>query len=175
LTPAGGGGRIRAVPKVDIAIETTLPPDTVRGALLDFSERRPDIWPGLTRELYEVYSVGEQTADVKEGTKMPVGAVWARERYDWSRPDTIRWTVQQSNFCTPGSYVEAKLSPRADGGTHIDVHWERTGTSLMGKVATRLIAATNGKPVKASVEKALRGLEAVSPGGPGGAGPAPTA
>jgi hypothetical protein len=63
------------MPSVDVVVETALAPEAVRAALLDFSERRPDIWPGITRELYEVYSIGETTADVKEGTKMPLGTV----------------------------------------------------------------------------------------------------
>jgi hypothetical protein len=150
------------MPSVDTTVETTLPPESVRAALLDFSERRPEIWPGLTAALYEVYSVVDSTADVKEGTKMPLGSVWAREHYDWSDPDTVRWTVQESNFCTPGSYVSATTRRRDDGGTRIEIHWERTGTSLMGKIACRLIAATKGKPVAASVEKALRKLEAAT-------------
>jgi hypothetical protein len=148
------------MPSVDLVVQTTLPPERVRAALLDFTERRPDIWPGLTRELYEVYSVGETTADLKEGTKMPFGTVWAREQYDWADPDTVRWTVEESNFCTPGSYVSATTRRREEGGTRIEIHWERTPTSLIGKVASRLIVATKGKPVAASVEKALRKLEA---------------
>lgn len=148
------------MPSVDTLVETSLPPEDVRAALIDFSERRPDIWPGLTRELYEVYSVGETSADVQEGTKMPFSAFWARERYDWSAPDTVRWTVQESNFCAPGSYVAATLRPRPDGGTRVEIHWERTPTSLTGKLASRLIVATRGKPLVASVKKALRKLEA---------------
>jgi len=148
------------MPSVDTVVETPLPPEAVRAALLDFSERRPEIWPGLTRELYEVYSVGESGAEVKEGTKMTLGTVWAREQYDWSDPDTVRWTVRESNFCTPGSYVSATTRRREDGGTRVEIHWERTGTSLLGKFACRVIVATKGKPVAASVEKALRKLEA---------------
>lgn len=147
------------MPAVDTTVETTLPPAAVREALLDFSERRPAIWPGLTQSLYEVYSVGDTTAEVKEGTKMPFGAVWAKEHYDWSDPHTVRWTVSESNFCAPGSFVSATLRERAGGGTRVDIHWERTGTSLVGRTACWMIAATKGKPVAASVEKALRRLE----------------
>ncbi|HET8893607.1 MAG TPA: hypothetical protein VFM96_05880 [Gaiellaceae bacterium] len=153
------------MPKVDLTVETTLSFDAVRGALLDFSERRPEIWPGLTPSLYEVYSVGETSAEVKEGTKMPMGTVWAKERYDWSEPRTIRWTVLESNFCTPGSYVSATLGPREGGGTLVEIHWERTGTTVMGRLVARLISLTNGKPVAASVEKAFRKLERASAGG----------
>jgi hypothetical protein len=68
--------------------------------------------------------------------------------------------VLESNFCTPGSYVAATMRPREAGGTRIEIHWERTPTSLTGKLAARVIVATRGRPVAASVEKALRKLEA---------------
>ena len=63
------------MPKVEMDIDTTLPPERVLGALLDFSERRPEIWPGIEPSLYEVYSVGATEADIKEGSKMPGGRV----------------------------------------------------------------------------------------------------
>ena len=44
--------------KITIAVDSTAEPKQVLDALLDFSERRPDVWPGLSRDLYEVYSVG---------------------------------------------------------------------------------------------------------------------
>jgi hypothetical protein len=162
LTPPPGQLKITPVPSVDTVVETQLPPQAVRAALLDFSERRPEIWPGLTGELYEVYSVSETTAEVKEGTKMPLGQVWAREHYDWSEPETVRWTVVESNFCTPGSYVSARLRPREQGGTRVEIHWQRTGSSLMGRVGCGMIAATSGKPVASSLKKALRKLEATN-------------
>jgi hypothetical protein len=43
--------------RVELDVENSLPPQRVREALLDFSQRRPNIWPGLERGLYEVYSV----------------------------------------------------------------------------------------------------------------------
>lgn len=141
-------------------VETSLSPDEVREALLDFSERRPDIWPDLERGLYEVHSVSETSADVKEGSKMPGMTIWARESYDWSSPDTIRWTVTESNFCTPGSYVAATLHPRDDGGTRVHIEWDRTGTTVMGKVIVRMVRLTKGKPIVSSVSKAFRSLEA---------------
>jgi hypothetical protein len=147
------------MPSVETLVETTLPPEAVRRALLDFSDRRPAIWPGLTASLYEVYSVGEDAAEVKEGTKLPIGTFWAKERYDWSDPRTITWTVEESNFCRPGSFVSATLEPRDGGGTRILIHWERTLTNFMGRLIGRLIVATKGKPIASSFEKALRNAE----------------
>jgi hypothetical protein len=147
------------MPRVEFDMETRLPPDKVQAAMVDFSERRPEIWPGIEPSLYEVYSVGEKEAEIKEGTKMPGATIWAREHYDWSIPGTVTWTVRESNFCAPGSYVSATVSPKGDGGSRIHVTWERTPTSFIGRVATMLIKATNGKPIAASIKKALDKLE----------------
>lgn len=144
---------------LELTIETALGPDEVRAALLDFSVRRPEIWPDLEPSLYKVHSVGETSADVTEGSKMPGMTVWAREAYDWSSLDTIRWTVTESNFCAAGSYVAATISAGTDGGTRLHVEWDRTGTSFKGKVIIGLIRLTKGKPIASSVTKAFRRME----------------
>ncbi|HEY3209432.1 MAG TPA: SRPBCC family protein [Actinomycetota bacterium] len=150
------------MPKVEMDIETTLPPERVIGALVDFSDRRPETWPGIEPSLYEVYSVDEKEAEIKEGSKMPGATIWAKEHYDWSTPGTVTWTVRESNFCAPGSYVSATVTPK-NGGSGIHVVWERTPTSFIGRVTAALIKLTNGKPVAASIKKALDKLER-SPG-----------
>ena len=83
---------------VEWELETSLPPERVRAALLDFTDARPEIWPSLSRELYEVDSVGETDAVIKEGTKMPLGQTWIRQHYDWSDPQIVRYTAQESNM-----------------------------------------------------------------------------
>ena len=147
------------MPKVELDVETSASPEAVRAALLDFSDRRPEIWPGIDPGLYEVYTIGDTFADVREGSKMPGTRIWAKEHYDWSSRDLVTWTVQESNFCAPGSYVSAAIAPRGDGGSSIHVIWNRTPTSMVGRLATVLIQLTGGKPVAASIRKALAKLE----------------
>jgi hypothetical protein len=147
------------MPRLELDVETSLPPERVREALLDFSERRPEIWPSIEPSLYEVYSVGETSADIREGTKLPFTRIWANEHYDWSTPDTIRWTVTESNFSAPGSYVAATLHPRDGGGTRVHIEWERTGSTFLGRLLIRLIALTRGKPLASSMKKTLRRLQ----------------
>jgi hypothetical protein len=97
---------------------------------------------------------------IREGTKLPgLGGFWARERYDWSSPDTIRWEVVESNFCAPGSYVSATLHPRDGGGTRVELRWDRSGTTVPGKLVGKLVRATKGKPVADSFAKGLKKLE----------------
>jgi hypothetical protein len=143
------------MPSLDIPIETDLPPDEVRRRLIDFSPDRPKIWPGITPELYKVYEVGETSAEVQEGTKTPFGTFWARERYDWSDPNRITWTVVESGFCKPGDQLSATLRPREGGGTHIDLHWERTPANLKARLVVFMVVRTKGKLVADSFRKGL--------------------
>jgi hypothetical protein len=144
------------MPRAEFDIETSLSPEQVRAAFLDFSERRPEIWPSLEPSLYEVYSVDETSADVKEGSKLPGMTVWARERYEFADPMTISWQATESNFCTPGSGVTITMHPREGGGTRMHVVWQRVGTTVRGKLAIGLIALMKGKPIAKSVEGSLR-------------------
>src|SRR5437588_4852559 len=132
------------MPRVDMELDTPLEPDAVRSALLDFTDRRPEIWPGIEPSLYEVREIGDTWADIREGSKMPGGSVWAVEHCDWSDPQTITWTVRESNFSAPGSYVSATITPRSEGGSHIHLIWNRTPSSFAGRMATLLIRLSRG-------------------------------
>ena len=47
-----------------------------------------------------------------------------RERYDWSDLQTVVWTVQESGFSKPGSFVSARITPNGTG-SRIHVVWDR--------------------------------------------------
>ena len=160
LTAAIAEERIAAMSGVDVVVETSAPPEEVREALLDFSPRRPQRWPGISPELYEVYEVGEWSAEIREGTRTRTGAFWTRERYEWDDGDTIRWTAIESNFWRPGSYVTATLKPGEESGTRLEIHWHRSASSLLGRLGAFMVRRTRGKPVAASFRRGLERLEA---------------
>ena len=114
----------------EYSAETSVPPERVIAATIDFTDRRPDLWPGLTRSQYKVLEKGETSALVQEGT----GILRVVERYDWSQPNVVRWTVQESNFLRPGTVWELRASPRADGGTRVDVTLERNYKGWRGMI-----------------------------------------
>jgi hypothetical protein len=145
--------------RLEMETKTSLSPDQVVSALTDFSERRPKMWTGITPDYYEVYSVGNSSADVREGTKRGGVNVWAREAYDWSTPNTVSWTVQESNFCTPGSYVRAEISPLEGGGSRIKSTWERTPTSVSGRFVFAVMKLTRGRAIETSMRKGLQNYE----------------
>ena len=140
-----------------IIINSDLPPEQVREALIDFSPRRPELWPGINASMYEVVELGDTWAVVREGT---VGAVWSVERYDWSSPNRVVWTVQESGFSRPGDYVAASILSRAGGGSRIELEWEKHGTHLTSRLIVGLIALLRGFPVKRSFQVGLRAIAA---------------
>lgn len=144
------------MPKVHFDIASSLPPEKIMGAMLDFSDRRPDIWPGLARKFYEVYEVGETTATIREGSGAPFN-VWAREHYDWGTPWRVSWTVEESNFCAPGNGVVMTVEPRPDG-SNVHIDWERTPTSIKGKIIIPMVASNGGKRLQGFIKKGFDGL-----------------
>jgi hypothetical protein len=144
------------MPKVQFDIASTLPPEKIMGAMLDFSDRRPDLWPGLARKYYEVYEIGETEADIREGSGAPFN-VWAREHYDWATPWRVSWTVQESNFCAPGNGVVMTVEPRPNG-SNVHIDWERTPTTLKGKFIIGMIGSNGGKRLQGFINKGYAAL-----------------
>jgi hypothetical protein len=107
------------MPKVSFTLESSAPPERVLAAATDFSERRPELWPNSSREHFEVHEVGDDWAEVTEGTAR-LGGFWERVRYDWSTPGTVRATVLESNVFTSGTW-ELRAEPRPGGGSRVSV------------------------------------------------------
>ena len=148
--------------RLEMDAESNLSPDQIVSALTDFSERRLDIWPMLAPKYYKVLSVGDTTADIQEGSVSGPIKIWARELYDWSTPGEVSFTVQESNFCTPGDYIRVELTERDGGGSRIHTTWERTGTTLIGRFVVAMIKLTRGKPLVTSMMKGLANYERIS-------------
>ena len=139
-------------------IDTDVAPELIREALLDFSERRLDTWANtLDPATYQVHWVDESSAEVTEGSPRP--KVWSRERYDWSEPDTISWTTQESNFCTPGSGIVMQILPRPDGGSHVAVTWDRSPSNIRGRLYLGGAALGGRRLLTWATKRALRDIQ----------------
>lgn len=143
--------------RIDFDIRAEVPPDAVREALLDFSERRPELWPGLPADQYEIYEVGETSAEIREGYR---GRIWVRERYDWSVPGTVRFTVVDSGFAKPGSYVVVDIEPAGRGGSTLHITWVRWGKGVFGKLFVGMMALTGGAAIRRSFRLGLARIAA---------------
>ena len=103
----------------DFAVETSVQPEVILAAAADFSERRPDHWPGITRKSYRVYSLGDGVAEVNEGS-WPIDS---RVRYEWSG-DTVRGVTVDCTTVAAGSIWQLRARPRQGGGSVVDVHFD---------------------------------------------------
>jgi hypothetical protein len=144
------------VPRFEFDLRSPASPGAVRAALLDFTERRPELWPGLPADSYEVYEVGATWAEIREGYR---GPIWWRERYDWSMPSTIRWTAVDSGFGMPGSDVVWRIEA-AEGGSRHRITWNRRGKTVFGKLFMGLMAVTSGFFIRRSLEMGLSNIAA---------------
>src|SRR5215469_4133883 len=136
------------MPKVSFDFRTAVSPERVIAMLTDFSPNRPEVWPMLAPELYEVYRLDAGSASVKEGSTFP-RRIWERDDYEWSA-DRVRWTVRESNYCHPGSYVEVGVR-RETGGTRLHVDWNRRGVGVRGKMMIAFVVLTRGTIIREKV------------------------
>jgi Polyketide cyclase / dehydrase and lipid transport len=104
--------------KIEFTVDSDLPPDRVLAAATDFTERRPDLWPGISRRFYKVHEQGAGWCECTEGSDV-AGGIWARERYEWSG-NAIRGTVIDSNVFKGGTW-ELRAEPGESGGSRITV------------------------------------------------------
>jgi hypothetical protein len=151
---------------VYFTLPAPVPPETVIAALTDFTDRRPRLWPDLDPDAYQVHQLGPASALVHEGQQKP--HLWALEAYDWSTPGTITWTARESNFCAPGSDMSARVEPDGAGGSLVRFRWNRTGIGVKGKLVVGLMRLTGGRPLAASLSRALARLAEVTDTGKGG-------
>jgi hypothetical protein len=144
---------------VHFTVPAPVPVETVWGALLDFSPGRPDRWPSLDPAAYRVEQVSRTSALIREGQRSP--RLWALEAYDWSAPGEITWTVRESNFCRPGSWMSARAEPDGAGGSMVHFRWNRTGTGVKGRLIVALLRATRCRPLATSLADAFARMGAV--------------
>lgn len=107
------------MPRIEFTVETTAPPEKVLAAAKDFTDNRPEIWPGISRKFYEIHEVGPEFAEVTEGSDV-LGGVWARERYEWPESNKVTGRVVDSNIFASGIW-EITVTPRDGGGSKVHV------------------------------------------------------
>jgi hypothetical protein len=132
--------------------------ERVVGALTDFSERRPAIWPGLSSHLYKVHAVEETAADVTEGTDV-LGGIWAREHYDWSRPGVVTLTCTESPFFRTGTTTSWRVSP-TQTGCRVEVDLHRIAKSPRGLLVGVLVQLMGARRFSAELRTTLDRLGA---------------
>ncbi|HWQ24416.1 MAG TPA: SRPBCC family protein [Gaiellaceae bacterium] len=139
--------------RVEFELESPLRPEAVISGLVDFSERRPELWPAIDPSVYRVHAVGADWAEVTEGSAV-FGGIWARERYDWSQPGIVRATIQDSNVWHPGGTWTLRAEPGPDGGSRLTVIRDRRAKGARGRVLEGLLRVAGARMLAAELGKA---------------------
>jgi hypothetical protein len=136
------------MPKFSCVLDVRDPPEKVIGAMLDFSDRRPEIWPNLSAKIYKAHSVGENTADVTEGTDIPGGGVRERVTYEWTG-DVVTSVITDSKLFQAGGMFEFRVEPHGSG-SRIHFSIDRKAKTFMGRLVGALMQVSKGAPMKKS-------------------------
>lgn len=117
-------------------LDTSLSPEAVVDALVDFSPRRQVIWKETCDPaVYRVHAVGDTWAEVTEGIR----GAWSRERYNWSVPSVVTLTQLDANIAEPVGTIRYTVTPHQEIGAHIVCERYRRFRGLNGRIRGTLM------------------------------------
>ena len=134
-------------------LKTKASPEQVLRALTDFTDARLQIWNRtLDPKTYELRDSGATWAVARESS--PRSPFWVVVRYDWSDPESVRWTVLESSYGGGGEGL-VQITPGDDGGSRVHAEWGYTRARLMQQPVIFLINHGMGRVVKRMWASAL--------------------
>jgi hypothetical protein len=110
---------------VKVTTHSCLPPERVLAAAYDFSARRAEIFPAVSRKYLEVHELNDTSAEATEGTPAGIGVNWERCHYDWSQPGSVSALVIDSNVYLPRRSSWELRATRAEEGSTVEMIWAR--------------------------------------------------
>src|SRR5436305_5571758 len=139
------------MPKFTFQLDVRDAPAEVIGKMVDFSERRPKIWPNLTASLFRVHELGTSNADVTEGSGFLGIRVWERCDYEWTDSE-VRSVITDGRIFEPGGTFEFRVEPHGDGSRlHVDYH--RRSKTVLARCIGATMQVTRGAPIKQSFQR----------------------
>ncbi|MDX3094917.1 hypothetical protein PV703_25195 [Streptomyces sp. ME01-24h] len=124
----------------------------VLAVLTDFSPARAEAWPSIDSEHFVVHELGENWAEVTEGTS----AAWERARYAWDNEsgEVTVTTLDSKLFGAGGGWV-FRTTPGTDG-TRVDVELTRKPTAFKGKILAGLLPLIGASTLRKSFQGPLK-------------------
>lgn len=117
-------------------LDSELDAATLMAVLTDFGPTRPQRWPTIDENHFEVHQLGDNWAEVTEGTE----SAWERARYDWDdQANRVRVTTHDSKVFGPGGGWLFELTPGPAGGTRVHIELTRQPTGLKRKALAALL------------------------------------
>ena len=151
------------MPHFVVTAVSPLTPDAITAALTDFGPGRPELWPNLDSNVYEVLDIGDSQADVVEGSKF-LGGIWERVHYDWSTPGRVRLEVLDGNATKPGSYWEYRIAQVTSGTTKVTLELDRRCHGPKGAVLAALLTLFGRRVFASDLRKSLARIAGANAG-----------
>jgi len=137
-----------------LSMTSALTAAELMAVLTDFGPTRPQQWPTIDAEHFQVHALGDTSAEVTEGT----AAAWERARYVW---DTQRHVVTISTLDSkvfgPGGGWVFQLTPLTSG-TRVDIELTRTPTGFKRRLLASLLPLVAPISLKKSFAGPLRAV-----------------
>ncbi|WP_350348377.1 hypothetical protein ABIQ69_00140 [Agromyces sp. G08B096] len=144
---------------VRFTLTSELTAPELMAVLTDFSPARAERWPTIDAEHLEVHAIGEDWAEVTEGT----AAAWERARYEWdAAANRVEITTIDSKVFGPGGGWIFQLTPEGEQ-TRVDVELVRRPTALKGKLLAALLPIVAPGSLSRSFSGPLRAVPAETP------------
>jgi hypothetical protein len=100
------------MPTVRLHMTSALGAPELMAVLTDFSSARPNLWPTIDADHFEVHDLGETWAEVTEGT----ASAWERARYEWDlQRRRVTVATHDSKVFGPGRRLGLPTHPGSSG------------------------------------------------------------
>ena len=140
------------MPTVRLHMTSSLSAPELMAVLTDFSTARPNVWPTIDADHFEVHAVGETWAEVTEGT----ASAWERARYEWDlQRRRVTVTTHDSKVFGPGGGWVFQLTPQPTG-TRVDVELTRRPTTFTRRILAALLPLVAPRALKKSLAGPLQ-------------------
>lgn len=140
------------MPVVRFHLDSSLAPSEALAVLTDFGPSRVKDWPTIDADHFAVHEVGDNWAEVTEGTS----AAWERERYEWdAQAGRVTITTLDSKLFGPGGGWVFQLTPQ-HGGTRVDVELTRQPKTVKGKILASLLPLVAPSSLRKSFQGPLK-------------------
>ncbi|MFD6136233.1 hypothetical protein [Isoptericola sp. NPDC060257] len=142
------------MPVIRFHLDSSLDAAEAFGVLTDFTAARPEAWPTIDAEHFEVHGLGADWADVTEGT----ASAWEHARYEWDAPARrVVITTLDSKVFGPGGGWVFQVTPNASG-SRVDVELTRDPASLKGKLLAVLLPFVAPRSLRTSFSGPLHAV-----------------
>lgn len=140
------------MPTVRLHMTSSLTAPELMAVLTDFTSSRPNLWPSIDADHFEVHAVGETWAEVTEGT----ASAWERARYEWDlQRRRVTVTTHDSKVFGPGGGWVFQLTPQTTD-TRIDVELTRRPTTFTRRILAALLPLVAPRALKKSLAVPLQ-------------------